>query len=643
MQKKSPLQQYLPHLFILVFSFILYGNTITHRYALDDTIVITMNAFTEKGFKGIGDIFSYDSFTGFFGKQKTLVAGGRYRPLSIASFAVERGLLGEFNPGFSHFLNILFYALTGMLIFVVLLKLFKPLKNESWYLAIPFVTVLLFIVHPLHTEVVANIKGRDEIFALMFSFLALYFILKFVDSGKKGNLIWSFCSLFLGLLSKENAILFVVIIPLTLYFFRDHPLRKYLLPVASLAVAALLFLWIRYLVLGYINSPLLANEILNNPFLGATISQKAGTILYTFLIYFKLLVFPYPLTHDYYPFHIQLVPFTNALSLISFVICLVLIIYALVSFRKRSIPSYGILFYFLTLFIVSNILFAVGTFMNERFIYMPSFGFVLIVAWLLTEKLKLLIIREKALQNTQTGILLVILILFSITTISRNNAWKDDFTLFTTDVAVSANSTKNNTSAGGQYLERAQVEKDPAQKALYFSSAFKHLNRAIEIYPGNKNSILLLGNAMVYANQDYKGGIEKFMTILAMDRLNRNAYNNTIKVLGAIDNTREADYKITISNRLLEIDPGNGEVNYIIGKLYAQQKGDFDTAIFFFRKAEKDNSNNSEFYKDIGVVYALKEDYENALVAFNRALALNPQDTQVQQNLRILQNRMNQR
>jgi len=331
--------RFLPHLLIFLFSFLLYGNTIPHQYTLDDTIVITKNAFTREGISGVKDIFSYDSFTGFFGKQKTLVAGGRYRPLSIASFALEYAVFQELNPAVSHFLNVFFYALTGILIFVLLSKLLLPVQDRKWLIAIPFVTALLFIAHPVHTEVVANIKGRDEIFALLFSFLALYFTLKFVDSGKKINLIWSFFSLFLGLLSKENAILFVVIIPLTLYFFRDLPLRKYLLPVAPLLIAALLFVWLRYLVLGYLNTPQLAHEILNNPFLGTTASQKAGTILYTFLLYIKLLFVPYPLTHDYYPFHIEHIPITSLLPVISLLICLALIAFALATLKRKNIAS----------------------------------------------------------------------------------------------------------------------------------------------------------------------------------------------------------------------------------------------------------------------------------------------------------------
>jgi len=80
-------------LFILFgLTILLYANSLFNRYALDDSLMIVDNKFTQKGFKGIGDILTNDSFVGFFGKQKKLVAGGRYRPLSHITFAVEKEL-----------------------------------------------------------------------------------------------------------------------------------------------------------------------------------------------------------------------------------------------------------------------------------------------------------------------------------------------------------------------------------------------------------------------------------------------------------------------------------------------------------------------------------------------------------------------
>jgi hypothetical protein len=76
---------------ILVFlsSMLLYANSIGNDYAMDDLMVITSNKFTARGVTGIPDLYSYDTFVGFFDDQKTVVAGGRYRPFTPSMFAVE--------------------------------------------------------------------------------------------------------------------------------------------------------------------------------------------------------------------------------------------------------------------------------------------------------------------------------------------------------------------------------------------------------------------------------------------------------------------------------------------------------------------------------------------------------------------------
>ena len=186
-------------------SFALYRESIGFGYVLDDVIVLSENSFVQKGFKGIKDILSKESFTGYFGTQKDLVAGSRYRPLSIVSFAIEHEFLGNY-PAASHLINILLYAFTACLIFR-LFQLFNISKPDSpWYLALPFIGALLFVAHPIHSEAIANIKGRDEILCLLFAIAALISWIRYYDTKSKvhagASMVW-FC---LALFSKENAV-----------------------------------------------------------------------------------------------------------------------------------------------------------------------------------------------------------------------------------------------------------------------------------------------------------------------------------------------------------------------------------------------------------------------------------------------------
>jgi len=635
--------KYFPHLLILLFAFVLYGNTLNHDYALDDLIVIKDNSFTKKGISGIREIFSYDSFTGFFGVEKKLVAGGRYRPLSIASFAIEYTIWGGLNPSFSHLVNILLYAFTGSLIFMIFSRIIKSPLGKSWYLAIPFTATLLFMAHPVHTEVVANIKGRDEIFALLFSLLTVMLTILYFENRKPVLLLAANLCFFLGLLSKENAIMFVVIVPLTIYFFTKISFKKNVVVSISFLFTALIFIFIRFLVLGYLNSGELPKELLNNPFLDATQGEKFGTIMYTLGLYIKLLLIPHPLTHDYYPYHIPLISMTDWRAALSLVLYICLMIYAIVRFRTKDIISYGILFYMLTLFIVSNLLFPVGTFMNERFIYMPSLGFVLIIACLIADKLPLILKNAAIFNKMATSIFILILVIFTIRTYSRNRAWKDDFTLFTTDVRVSENSVKCNISAGGDYQKLAGLETDPVKQAEYYQLSVTYLEKALSIYPKATNGLVLYGNVLSLYKKDYKQSILQYFKVLEFDPNNKIAFSNTLQVLGSIDSGLESAYKLRILKHLYSINPQHPDVNYNLGKQYGQFIGNLDSASYFLERSIKLNSGNLAAYKDLGIVYSMQGDYTRALDIFSKAASLDPSDQQIRQNIRVTHQIMDQR
>lgn len=641
--KNPSYEKHLPALLVVIFAFILYGNSLKNDYALDDLIVIKENAFTKKGIAGIGEIFAYDSFTGFFGTEKKLVAGGRYRPLSIATFAVEYSLAGGLNPALSHLINILLYALLGIVILRILSRLAPAPPGNPFYTGIPFIATVLFMAHPVHTEVVANIKGRDELLALLFPLLALQFFIDGLERKKPLKIAAAGLFLFLGLLSKENAIAFVIIIPLAVHFFTRIPLKNNLVNSLSLVFAAVVFVFIRFLVLGYLNSGELPRELMNNPFLEASVSQKFGTILYTLGLYIKLLIFPHPLTHDYYPYHIPLIQLTDWRALLPLVLYLALIAFAILRFPTRSITVFGILFYLLTLFVVSNLVFSVGTFMNERFIFMPSLGFTMVAAALFSQKLPLIIRKPELFRTVSVSVLLVILALFTLKTYSRNSVWKDNFTLFTTDVKVSANSVKCNVSAGGDYQKMAQAQTDTVLRNEYYRLSEQYLEKALSIYPKSANGLLLYGNVLSLYRKDYKRAISQYMSILDFDPYNQNAVTNTLQVLGSIDNVTESDYKVATLRRLLAIVPENAEVSYLLGKQYGQFRGNLDSALFFLERSMASDPGNISVYKDLGIVYSMKGNYPKALEIFTRGRQLDPNDVQLRQNIGITRQLMSRK
>ena len=196
-------------------------------------------------------------------------------------------------------------------------------------------------------------------------------------------------------------------------------------------------------------------EILNNPFCGINDSDKYATILYTWLKYWGLLLFPIDLTHDYYPNQIPILNWNEPKVLVSLVINLLAIFGGIYGLIKRHFYGYALAFYWISFSIVSNLLFNVGTFMNERFLFISSIGFCLFLAqtlWYLIEKG---INSEK---KVPLFIIVSILIsgLYGFKSII-NLCLERQFNLFKTDIKTSSNSIKCITSCGGKLTKYAET------------------------------------------------------------------------------------------------------------------------------------------------------------------------------------------
>ncbi len=598
--------------FIFVFAFLLYGNTLTHEYTQDDAIVIYDNMFTTQGISGIPGILQYDTFYGFFkveGKDK-LVAGGRYRPLTLVMFAVEYALFGE-NPFIGHLGNILLYGLLGIVLYLLLIKLFRARGDLPSGILIALLTTLFFMAHPIHTEVVANIKGRDEIMTLLGSLAALLFSLKAFQENKFAWNIVAGVIFFLGLMAKENAITFLAIVPLTYFVFTKANFKKIAIQTLPFLAGAILFLIIRGQVLGGNFGGEVSMELMNNPFLKIengrwvelAFGEKMATIIFTLGKYVQLLIFPHPLTHDYYPRHVDLMTWGDWQVIGSALLYVGLGIIGLWGLLKKRLWSYGILYYLITLSVVSNIVFPIGTNMSERFLFMPSVGFCLgVVAVVLppaSSKVGDEIGKQLNLVLLVGG---VILLLLSAKTIHRNLAWKSNFTLFTTDVEVSSNSAKLRNSVGGDLTAEAIKEKDENKRTAMLKEAVGHLNQAIKIHPTYKNAYLLLGNAHNYLKQ-FDQAIKYYDQALKLDANYTDAFNN-----------RAITYRDA-------------------GLFFGQQQGNLPKSIQYLTEAQRALPNDYETIFGLGVAQGMSGNLSKAIELFKKSTELAPNSAGAWRNL----------
>jgi tetratricopeptide (TPR) repeat protein len=613
-------------------AFILFANTLGHDYTQDDAIVITENMFTQQGIKGIPGILTKDTFFGFFKEEgkSQLVSGGRYRPLTLLMFAFEYELFGN-NPFWGHFFNVFWMGILGLLSYYVIRLLFKETGRDSsiW---IAFIGSLVFLVHPIHTEAVANIKGRDEIIALLFSLGALYTYIQWIDTkGRWYWLVMTSISLFLGLMAKENAITFLFVLPLAGWVFRQKISHSSVLAAIGLLIPTAIFLWIRHQVIGATmggNPPM---ELMNNPFVKYTdgkwipfsFTEQYATITYTLGKYVQLLLWPHPLTHDYYPRHIGILGWSHPGVIASLIIYISGIIYALKGLGKRRVFSFALLSFLASLSIVSNIVFPVGTNMSERFLFMPSWALCLWLAYWMVNK-----IWEKRMPQLFGIVVGFIIVVFSILTISRNKVWKNNETLFLTDVNVSTRSAKLQNAAGGETIRVATETSDEGAQKQLLQKAILHLNTALEIHPTYKNAYLLRGNAHYYL-EEYDQAIQNYLQSLAIDP----GYKDALKNIGVAyrDGGRKAGEKegdltkaLQYLSEALRYLPEDYEVNRLLG-VASGISGSTEDAVKYFTKAVELMPNNADAWFNLSVAYRNSNAIGKSEEAIQEALRLDPQ------------------
>jgi hypothetical protein len=196
-------------LFFGILVFFLFANTLGHGYNMDDAMVTRNHPLTSKGLSAIGEIFTSPYYSDAMG-----YAYG-YRPMVHLSFALEHDIFGE-TPGAGHFINVILFALSVILFFKLLVKWLGE-KNVV-YAAI---ATVLFAVHPIHTEVVASLKNRDEILAFLFVIWSGLTAHKFLEKKKWISVVSILILFSAAMLSKKSVYPMAIILPVAIIFLQS--------------------------------------------------------------------------------------------------------------------------------------------------------------------------------------------------------------------------------------------------------------------------------------------------------------------------------------------------------------------------------------------------------------------------------------
>ena len=346
-----------------------------------------------------------------------------YRPLTILGFSVQWAVGGG-SPFPFHVVNVALMVLVAVLAFAFLWSLLPPLAAA--------VGGLVFAVHPVHVEAVANVVGQAELWvaAAILGCLLLYARARVRGAlGVGTGAVIAGCY-FVALFMKEHGIVLpALIIALelvgraTTFTRQDDDWARARLLALVLVLLASIFLTIRVAVLGNVTGDL--------PFWGLrglSLPERATVMLALVPEFLRLFVWPARLYADYAPQQVPVLPQLGAAHVPGAVIVLGMLglFGAAVARARAPLVAFAVAWCVITLSPVSNLLFPTGVLLAERTLFLPTFAVALLSAvvvdrWAMTPGVR------------RTAILAVLgslVVLATVHSAQRQLAWKDSVTVF---------------------------------------------------------------------------------------------------------------------------------------------------------------------------------------------------------------------
>jgi len=541
-----------PYILLTAICFLTFINTLRNGFVYDDFSVIADNPRV-KNAKNIKHLFNLNYFKIVDKGKQTAFGEGSYRPAVTLTYFID-SFLWNAKPWGSHLSNLLFHVVNTLLLYYITLII---LNNKK----ISLFSALFFTIHPVVTESVCAIGFREELLIVLFCLTGICFIHKKSDSQNQlFNCLMDFlCTLcyLAALFSKEMAIVFPIIIAMILYLSgKSFKENRFLF--LMLAVVSIYYIVIRFYIMVNPNK-----EILTYP--GGSFLTNLYTMATVFFGYLKLIVFPVTLIADHQINHKRY--FFDIEVLCSLAIVLFLISCSIFKFfKKRSITAFGILWFYISLMPVSNII-KIDNIFAERYLYFPLLGISVFFGYVWN---KLFLIKLKSALCLTT----VIVSILSARSIARNNDWQNSVSLW----------------------------KSTAKAQPYSSKAYSNL--AFHYFSQNK----------------FKTAIKYYLKCLSISNTAKDRYNlaNCYRKIG--------DYKRAVSEyyQAIDIEDGFAEVYNNLG-LSLIEIGKYDEAEKVLKKGLYYSKNDSYLMENLGLLYDLKGDYDNAEKYMLNSIKLDPQ------------------
>lgn len=521
----------------LCISFLLYGNTIPGEFVYDDTFFATREDIRQPQ-------ILIQAFTQPFNPANKETGGMAYRPVWVISLAANYLLFGS-SPASFHVVNILLYAATLVALTYILERL---VKNR----ALAYCIVLLFAVLPIHSEVIANIKSRDELLSLFLLLCSYILFIRAVYSKARDPQTYASALVYgLALLTKESVVLGPIIFMLIYRLSYKSSLSymfKLLLP---FFIVLAVYLGLRTAVLKDDAFLQQQTPFIQNPLSGAALPVQLSTAMKIAGIYLVKSVVPYNLTASYDFNHIPSIsqPFASWESLVGMIGLLWLLYLALRS--KEKTLRIGAIWFLVSYVIVSKILFNRGSLMGERSIYTPSVGLAVLYGYAVY-----MLCRGRV--AILVPILSLIAAIYAGIIIPRNLVWRTPQGFFEQMVRDSPNSVQAHKALAKGYFDMGKL-----------TDAKSHASRAYQLYANDVEVLVLLGK-LAYVEQDYHACDTYTTKAIAQEKKQYDANHFHLLCMAKLGRYQEV---LDLATHHLMRSPGDVNIRFVMAvSLYKMGK-----------------------------------------------------------------------
>ncbi|MDB5229193.1 MAG: tetratricopeptide repeat protein [Bacteroidota bacterium] len=486
---------------LLAFTGICYFNILFNEFSLDDEF-ITENVFVQKGFSGIKDIWTHPYWQI---KNDNI----DYRPLTLSLLAIEYSFFGH-NAFVDHLMSLISYLLCVWLLYLVCIYVFEINKGHPLS---AFFIVLLYAVHPSHTEVVASFKNIDEILSFIWVLLAVLCLDKSFKSRDKIRtgifIIMTVLLFYFSMLTKLVSVPFMACIFLWL-LYKKYYLKKIRFIVLLVTVIAVICLHL------YVFKTFLlqrATYFYENPIVGLKdIAMKLGVVFNTILFYLRFMIVPYPFRFYYGYNTIALESISNPLPLLSMMISLALVALLIYSIIKRASYSYFLFSFLFFLLFYCNLFKLYTGIVSERAMFQFSFFFIAFIILAIRNVIQRAP-GNNFFQKISLSVYVLFICAFTLLTINRNRNWKNTETLILHDIKSLDNSTGGVLLAANFfYFNAIKLQTSDTEKSRqWIDLAIHYYNRALQLSPEYVITNYRLGMAYRYGKLDFNNAAINYM------------------------------------------------------------------------------------------------------------------------------------